>query len=283
MKRILVFLAVLMAAGSAYGMVTYQDIYPSSRPSDAVMGRWGSNASCVVIGPNFVITTRHQGGGVGTAVVVAGATYRVSEVIDSAYDLRLARLVRLDGSPADLTTFVPVYSGSSSSATSSATVIGGYGKGRGSDLVTNGVTYGYAWSGSSNTTLRWGTNTIDTVYGSYLYADFDAFGISGSTAYEAAIAEWDSGGGWFIMDSLTGRWSVVGLSAGTEHGGASWFRNATNPSKLDPDSMYAVNLIRSADWITDTVTPEPATLVLLLGGSLAMFVRRKHPQTARMK
>ena len=33
----------------------------TDRPHDDLIGRWGSNGSCVVVSPNCVVTTMHQG------------------------------------------------------------------------------------------------------------------------------------------------------------------------------------------------------------------------------
>src|SRR6478672_1424280 len=51
------------------------------RPTGNVVGQWSTNASCVAIRPNYVLTTRHQGGGVGTTVTFGGTQYVVAEEI----------------------------------------------------------------------------------------------------------------------------------------------------------------------------------------------------------
>ena len=45
------------------------------KPDSNIVGRWGSNASCVPIAPNFVITTQHQSSTAGIDVVINGTTY----------------------------------------------------------------------------------------------------------------------------------------------------------------------------------------------------------------
>lgn len=120
--------------------------------------------------------------------------------------------------------------------------MGGYGKGRG----TPGTGY-YTWAASGNTTLRWGKNTVDATalnpcyvndqlrYASQtLRIDFD-----GTASHDAAIAEYDSGGGWFYQDG--GNWVVAGLSAYATTFGKSYY----SPS----DSNWAIRVSSYASWI----------------------------------
>src|SRR6478752_896170 len=61
------------------------------RPAGDVVGQWSTNSSCVAIRPNYVLTTRHQGGGVGTSVTFGGTQYVVAEEIPVGNaDLRIA-------------------------------------------------------------------------------------------------------------------------------------------------------------------------------------------------
>lgn len=249
----LLLLILLSIAGSAHAVVLHTDSFPADRPSDAWVGRWNDNGrpprgSVVPVGPNYVLTARHinPGGGEGTTIVIAGQSYRVVELFDHAEaDLRLARIARADGQPAELATWAPLYVGTREM--SAYTVFGGYGKGRGDPLVDNGKTYGYAWSGADNSTLRWGENRIEgidvaTVQSAgttthVLLVDFD--GPGGTYVAEAGLAEWDSGGGWFVRDG--GTWALAGMSlyaephvAGAISLQQSWFDDPTTPQK-DPD------------------------------------------------
>src|SRR4051794_39335676 len=104
------------------------------RPSGNVVGQWSSNGSAVAIRPNYLLTTRHQGGGVGTTVTFGGTPYLVAEEIPVGNaDLRIARLTTLGGQPANLTDFVAVYNGDDN-ATGQFTA-GGFGRGRGAALT----------------------------------------------------------------------------------------------------------------------------------------------------
>ena len=99
------------------------------RPSGNVVGQWSNNGSCVAIRPNYVLTTRHQGGGVGTTVTFGGTPYVVAEEIPvGSADLRIARLTTPGGQPANLTDFVPVYNGDDS-ATGQVSRWAGFGRG----------------------------------------------------------------------------------------------------------------------------------------------------------
>jgi hypothetical protein len=213
----------------------------------------------VVVHPEWVIASIHQGGGVGTTVTIDRVAYRVAEVHDSSYDLRLARLVSSDGRAAELEHYADL-SWETTSLVNRPVVFGGFGKGRGAELLSFGIVYGYQWAGTSNAVQRWGTNIIDAIYSNILVADFDALGDPDATPYEAALAAWDSGGGWFAMNEETGRWEVVGLNVSTERSGESRFRNKTNPLVETKDRSFALAVATCADWIvgiTGVVESEP--------------------------
>jgi hypothetical protein len=261
----------LITSAPAFGVIMHNDDEPTDRPHDDVIGRWSYNASCVAIAPNYIITTRHQGGGVGSSIVIGGNTYTAAEVWNhSSADLRIVRI------NASLANYVSLYTESDESGKDF--VLGGFGKGRGDPLVTGGgVTYGYEWSGIDNQTQRWGTNHVDATQPGYsggtsyssdvLRADFDESG----TAYEAALSEWDSGGGWFIK--VGDEWQLAALSAYVEHNDETWFLN--NISGLsDPDMFRSIRISSYDTWITETI-PEPGTMILLTLGAVSLLRRRR--------
>lgn len=264
-------LALLASTGSGWALILHNDanpVPPDSRPPDAWVARWGPNASAVVIGPDRVVTTRHQGGDVGTTVVVDGVSYLVAQTYNHTLaDLRVARLTTLSGGAPNFTSWANVYL--TNDEMNQTAVIGGYGKTNAAPLTKNGTVYGYQWSAPDlNAQLRWGQNNVlvtSTINGGYrsevIVADFDGAGEGGAIAYECAAAWYDSGGGWFIRDG-GGYFRLAGLTRGAEahyqpgHEGdeayrlqQAWFRNANNPGTLDPDSLDGVRVSVYANWI----------------------------------
>ena len=256
----------------ALGVIWHPDGEPNlatwtDRPDPNVAGRWGSNASCVAVSSNCIITVRHAGGGIGTPVEIGGGTYTVAEIWGhNTADLRVAKLYG-----ANLRSFVGLYE--DSNEIGKDIVIGGYGDGRGGLLKTGGITYGYEWDNSKNTTLRLGTNKVDntendntlgSLTSDIIIADFDGLGEGNSTVYEGIPAVHDSGSGWFIKVGET--WKVAGLSRAVdthyEQGHfddpnyilyEAWFRNRQFPNQLDPDYMDAVRISSYAAWIYDII------------------------------
>ncbi|MFI4913245.1 MAG: hypothetical protein ACIAQZ_16430 [Sedimentisphaeraceae bacterium JB056] len=240
-------LFVLILSSTSNALVLHEDREPpvswSGRPSSNLLGRWRTNASCVAVSPDCVATTNHQGGGVGTEVVIGGQTYYVARVERyGTSDVRVAKL-RL----ADLSEYASLYTGSSEQ--NKEIVIGGYGKGRGDELTNElGIAYGYAWASSGNTVLRWGTNKVDDADANVngfvcLKADFDDSNFF-ATDYETVIAGYDSGGGWFIDNGS--QWQLAGLTYATSHADEAWF--------LPPDNFFAHRVSEYADWINTTVS-----------------------------
>jgi len=250
------------ARGAVYGIVLHPDGEPNlatwaNRPDCNVVGRWSYNASCVAIAPNYIITTRHQGGSASSPVVIGGVTY----TIDDIWSHPTADLLVVKLHSANLSSYAALYS--NTNEIGQETVIGGYGRGRETTLLKgpSQQPYGYTWStdaNDNNHTQRWCTNKVegaDTASNGYtsdvITADFDALGV-GSTSYEGISAEYDSSGGWFIKDGSN--WKVAGLvRAVTSHGepwpdeGQSWFS--------PPDKLDAVRISSYVDWIEDKISP----------------------------
>jgi len=231
-----------------------EQVPADERPPDAVVARWSVWASAVAISPTEVITTRHQGAGVGTAVQAGGVWYVVGQYYPHPQaDLRIVTLEK-DGQPANLTDYVDIYRGTVKEERGQVAVIGGWGLGRGVDLVSDDTVYGYAWGDESSVELRWGQNRIDgygTGGGDYVSrtvkASFAGVGLGGYVPYEAALADKDSGGGWFLQED--GVWKVAGLSRSVEHRDESWFLNPYNLPRPDPDVIDAVRVSQYADWV----------------------------------
>ena len=255
----------LALAGPAFGLILFptDEAPPALHPNDAVIGQWYEpvgtlKASCVAVGPSYVVTTRHQGGGIGYSVTIAGVNYPVLETFeDDSIDIRIARIA------ANLTyTIAPYTDNKELTPFPKTLVLGGFGRVRGADIKNGSLTYGYEW-GDPSPVVRWGANRVDGIStGSYrgltsdvLQGHFDALGLTNHRASEAAPAEFDSGGGWFIDVSTggTGDWRLAGLSRFAEHAGATWFKN--------PDGTYHADVfdgvrVRSyAGWINGVINP----------------------------
>jgi hypothetical protein len=266
--------AVILHPDAEPNLTTWTD-----RPDSNVVVRWSSNASSVVIAPNWILTTRHQGTSPST-VTIAGSTYRCHYKPEwtggpaGDADIRLVRLTTPDDRNPNLPNYAPPYQ--TTDEPGQNMVVGGYGDGRGDILQTAGITYGYDWDNSTNTTLRFGTNRIDSTendstIGSFtsdiIIADFDGLGEGLATTYEATVAAHDSGGGCFIYDS--GQWKLAGLSRAVGvhyepgHSGdpnyilyQSWFRNRENPHTRQPEYLDAVRISSYATWILQTIYVE---------------------------
>jgi len=254
--------AIILHPGAEPNLVTWTD-----RPADDVVGRWGSNASCVAIARNCVVTTRHQGGGASTSVRIAGVTYSIAQIWNHpTADLRLVRLYG-----ANLAEFVDPYAKTDES--SKEAVIGGYGVGNGLSLETGGIVYGYEWGDSASRTLRFATNRIENpvsdsnmppYISDIVVADFDDPARDFPTTYECIPAVHDSGGGWFINDN--GTWKLSALSRAVEQHYEeghendpnyilleSWFRQRSNPIRLDADVFDGIRISSYAQWISETL------------------------------
>src|SRR5690349_16242988 len=78
---------LVLAGGEARAVITFpQDdatIGSVPHPPSNVVGAWGGvgtgNATAVAIAPNYILTARHQGGGVGTSVTFGATTYLVAQ------------------------------------------------------------------------------------------------------------------------------------------------------------------------------------------------------------
>ena len=237
--RLATALLLLCITSPAMGIVLHPDGEPNlttwtDRPDSNTVGRWPDDGSCVVIGSNYVITTKHQGS--AGSVVIGGVTYLIDQTWyhpDPNVDFRVVKLYS-----ANLTTYVGMYTNTDEDE--KPIVIGGFGKRRDPCDTTNP----YAWTtelNNINNSLLFGTNKIDSIdTTSYplevLVAHFNR--LSDST-YECSVAEFDSGGGWFIKDGS--EWKVAGLTRGLKVVGESWSTPGTPPT-LDKNYLDAVRV-----------------------------------------
>ena len=283
----------LCLPATSYALVLHSKTEPNlaqwtDRPDPNVVGKWISDttstngrASCVAVSPKYVVTTRHQGGGTGGKIEIGGVLYSIAAIINcpdnpnpsnpdyKRVDLRLVKLA-----DADLKNYVPL--NTSEDIIGANIVLGGFGLGRGADLLTNGIVYGYQWQDRGtyrNNYQRWATNIADRIdhdiyfadaSGTVKYnldlisADFDGtqhpIDDQNVTAYEGTPAEFDSGGGWFVKDGQ--QWKLAALTRGVEHFPQSWFREIDRPTRADPDGFDAVLISSYADWILENIAVE---------------------------
>ncbi|MGE4286367.1 MAG: dockerin type I domain-containing protein [Phycisphaerae bacterium] len=219
--------AFAFVCAACMGIVVHPAAEPAAswagRPSDAVVGRWNTNGSCVAMGPACVITTKHQGGAEGSAVVIDGVSYKVVRIANHPIaDVRVARLRYANLSEYAALNTTGIEQGKT-------VVLGGFGRQRGAELTTSGMPWGYRWAGD-NSTLTWATNYVDAVINSkgfnYLVIDFDESG-RGATEYEGILAAYDSGGGLFYEEYAG--WRLYGLCCGVSmpagYNSAAYFKN----------------------------------------------------------
>ena len=275
--RVLAAALGLLAASPALGLVQHPNIsgYMNSEwdpsinlgPAAAIVGRWSNNASATAIGPNdapvgyctdYVITTRHQGAGMGINVNFGGADYYVYDVfIHPTADLRIVRIRDAGGQPAALADWAGFYTAADETTRTNRTaVVGGFGKSRG-DTYPN---Y-YTWAGSDNLTQRWGQNKLvdsvnnmsagslfgESYKSNVLRASFDNYGSGMRVPYESAFAEFDSGGGWFLP--VGDQWKLVGLSAYVQMGGGKSYFSGVNPPPNTGEMLSAIRISSYANWI----------------------------------
>lgn len=281
---LLAAVSLLCRTEQVYGIILHPDGEPNleswtDRPDCNVVGRWSSNATCVVVAPNWLVTTRHQNTFPST-VTIGGTSYTCHYRDEwkggpsGDADIQLVRLTTADGANPELEHYASPYTGTGE--VGEEIVIGGYGDGRGDVLWNYGTVYGYDWDHSANTTLRLGTNRIEgtedgSALGSHtsdiVIADFDGLNEGQSTSYEGTLGGHDSGGGWLINDG--GQWKLAGLSRAVGihyeegHYGdpdyilyEAWFRSRSNPLTLAPDYLDAVRVSSYAEWILETISVE---------------------------
>ena len=282
------FALSLLAAGAspALGVVVYDAGTLSDVPNPTWYARFDAdgtapvagNASSVVVGTNQIITTKHQTNGNPSPSAIfeipsganAGIYKTVSETPVPNVDLRVFTVSKLDGSPANFSTFANVFTGP---LLTYNVVIGGYGR-QISTPLAGGTGLNVTSSPNNNTyDLLQGQNRIygtatDPTYTfghatHFILADFDGPtepGIDGvgKLPFEANVAEFDSGGGWFVK--ADGMWQLIGVTVGTD-----------TPNTADyGDRLFAAYVTPFA-----ALVPEPALGLLAALPALALQRRRR--------
>lgn len=128
---------------------------------------------------------------------------------------------------------------------------------------------------SSNHTKRWGTNEVHSATNTILSGTFgttSAFSTrfdSGAGDNECQVVGGDSGGGVFAYNSSSSEWELAGLMLAL-----GLFNNQPAHTAVYDNLTYSGDLSLYRDQIIDAL-PEPATISLLVIGSLLVLVRRK--------
>lgn len=228
---------------------------PMARPSNSFVGRW-NGSSAVAIGPNWIVTARHNGGNLNSKFRYGNVNYSV----DAIYNHHAADIavIRLQGSLPGWHDITPVAAGQ-------LIAVGGMGRIAGDTLRD-----GFHWAGPNAET--WGQNRVDWAVGDFIAFDWDLSGgsagsMAGAVMHEAGFAMNDSGGGVFVLRS-DGSLALAGLAVGvselnvTRHG--SW--------------SYALNLNGYLNWMRNvvgvpfTTPPAPIGQPIPAPGAAALFL-----------
>lgn len=300
-------LSALLGVGSASAIIV--DPAAGSRdlftPPGSVIGRWGVNAAAVAIGPNHVITTRHQDGVSETpsilrTVVLDGVSYSpVSQTLfdpgTQNWDVRVVQIQRSDnGQPANLTDYVPIYTRSAGeSLVGQRVVLAGPGV-----IGVNKSAAGFDWAPGAGTTaspnntfgINFGENRLDAsntqtgvldgfTGGPGWVLDFDGPTASGAMPFEATVGPGDSGGGLLMF--RYDQWWLVGLPNAVEE-----------PTGSQPDAFFGQDFfafdVTGSSLVSQIETaigggfafpdpkplPEPAAALALLG-ACGLALRRR--------
>lgn len=191
-----------------------------------IVGRWGNNASCVVIHPEYIITTSHQGGDINTIVEINSISYSISQIFKNPnFDITIAKL-----NNANFSNFAILRQNLEMSIIENGIeiYIAGFGRGRGDNYYQNEQFCGYYWKNEGNTIFRLGTNKIHSKSINILAYYFNNSIDSNSSAYECSPALFDSGGGSLLYKD--GFFYLVGIHYSVNTVGYSSF--------CDPKSIF---------------------------------------------
>jgi hypothetical protein len=165
-----------------------------------------------------------------TPITVAGQVYYPEAIYTHpAMDLRLIKVLG-----ANFAEFVPVHDAELplEEETFSA-VIGGWGMARGNTVYATSnpnKPVGYTWS-SQHGHLRWGTSKISGYSKAGIYTKFEDTGDPAGTAYECALATYDSGCGMYYQNGED--WKLIGIGRKVTDQGYAYFRDP-----IDPEEQY---------------------------------------------
>lgn len=246
-------------------------------------GQWGSYLG-TAIAPNYFITAKHVGGGVGMSFTYQGSSYiTTAQYSQPNSDLQIWQV------SGTFSTYAPLYSGNGE--LNQNLVVIGRGTQRGADVLVGGDLKGWGW-GAADTVQRWGENQVSQIgdfqigLGNMLRATFEL----GAGPNEATLSVGDSGGAVFIQDG--GVWKLAGINYGVDGpykysaADATSFNAAifdqsglygqTSPTtwdlitSTDPGALYSSRISDQLTWI-NSVVPEPSEWALASTLGLLLF------------
>ena len=228
-----------------------------------------SNDSFVV--SKHIVGGYHTGNVGGTTFTYLGVTYNTVGRWDAPGDADITVLKIDPSAPAGaFPSFVPLYR--KSDEVGKDFVVLGKGYIRGAEInipadattgaSANGTLRGWEWGPLGAGVQRWGQNTVDAiavangpgVHQEYLVSTLTP-PAQGGLPNEAALAEGDSSGGVFILDTQDGIWKLAALNSGadasfsTTQGGT-----ATRMAVFDAGGLYTGPGLQNQ--LQDTVNPD---------------------------
>ena len=212
-----------------------------------------NNVLGVPIAPFFFISAVHTGGSVGNIFYFHGDAYTTIAFQNvPSTDLRIWEVNHAKPFP----TWAPLSTGGADLG-GVARIIG-RGKQRGSEIFLSSVSKGWGW-GTADFVQRWGSNIVEGVgsggasIGPLLYCDFNSPGIND----ECHLAEWDSGGGMFVLEN--GLWRLAGINYAVD--GPIRVPPATTETRGAYFDLGGLEYYNGSSWILipDTVADQPSS------------------------
>ena len=226
-------LLILGLAGCTFGLVLHPNGEPpqtwTGHPSEAVAAAVGP-CSGTVIHPHYVITASHFSVGLSTPIMVAGQVYYPEAIY--THPTRDLRLIKVLGGNFNEYAAVQDVKLDWENYETINTVIGGWGKRRGSTVFSDSNQYlpvGYLW-GSNHGNLRWGTSKLSGYSTAGIYTKFKKISDPNGTPYECALATYDSGCGMYYQSGED--WQLIGIGRKVVDQGYSYYCDPTNADEL---------------------------------------------------